>query len=137
MAVEMKLTYDGELRCTLEHISSGSRITTDAPVDNSGRGEAFSPTDLVGAALLSCAITTMAIAAPKEGLPFSGADGRVTKIMTSEGPRQISRLEVQIDMPAGLEAPHRARLEEIARGCPVARSLSTEVAIPMSFRYSG
>lgn len=135
MAVEMTLRYVGELRCELTHGPSRRTLETDAPTDNMGRGEAFSPTDLVGAALLSCAVTTMAIRGPKEGAPLSSAVGRVRKHMTTEGPRTIARLELEIDMPAGLSAEARTTLEAIARGCPVARSLGAQVAHPMVFRY--
>lgn len=135
MAVEITLRYAGDLHCELTHGPSQRTLETDAPLDNMGRGEAFSPTDLVGAALLSCAITTMAIRGPKEGAPFTSATGRVRKHMSSEGPRRIARLEVEVDMPAGLDAQARATLESIARGCPVARSLGAEVAHPMVFRY--
>lgn len=135
MAVEMTLRYSGELHCELTHGPSRTVIETDAPTDNMGRGEAFSPTDLVGAALLSCAVTTMAIRGPKEGAPFAAATGRVHKHMTTEGPRKIARLEVEIDMPAGLDAAARQKLEAIAHGCPVARSLGPDVAVPMVFKY--
>ncbi len=135
MAVEMTLRYAGELRCELTHGPSKRTLETDAPTDNMGRGEAFSPTDLVGAALLSCAVTTMAIRGPKEGVPFDGATGRVHKHMTTAGPRTIARLEIEIDMPAGLDAAAREKLEAIARGCPVARALGPDVAHPMVFKY--
>ena len=135
MAVEMTLSYAGDLHCELTHGPSQTKLETDAPLDNAGRGERFSPTDLVGAALLSCAVTTMAISAPKEGIRFEGASGRVTKSMTTDGPRRIAELVVEIDMPAGLSPAARAKLEEIALGCPVARSLSPQLAHPMRFKY--
>ena len=135
MAVMMTISYPGELHCELEHGPSRVRIETDAPVDNAGRGSSFSPTDLVGAALISCAITTMAIRAPKEGIPFETASGQVAKSMTTEGPRRIAQLAVTIEMPAGYDAAQRARLETIARGCPVALSLAEGVAVQMLFRY--
>jgi uncharacterized OsmC-like protein len=135
MAVEMTLSYAGDLHCELTHGPSKTTLETDAPLDNAGRGERFSPTDLVGAALLSCAVTTMAIRAPKEGIQFSGASGRVLKSMSSEGPRRIVELAVEIQMPAGLSPAARAKLEEIALGCPVARSLSPQLAHPMRFKY--
>src|SRR5262245_1956008 len=85
VSVEMFCSNDGGLRCELKHGPSAALLGTDAPVDNGGEGSAFSPTDLVGAALLSCALTTMALKAPKAGVPFHGATGRVEKIMTQEG----------------------------------------------------
>ncbi len=135
MSVKMSIDYSGELRCTLEHGPSGSRLETDAPKDNFGRGEAFSPTDLLGAALASCAVTTMAIRAPREGIAFAGAKGSVVKEMTSEGPRRVRRLTLELTMPAGLAPAERARLEEIARGCPVALSLAPDVERALSFVY--
>ena len=136
MAVEMTLSYAGDLHCELTHGPSQTKLETDAPLDNAGRGERFSPTDLVGAALLSCAVTTMAIRAPKEGIRFEGASGRVTKSMTTDGPRRIAELVVEIDMPAGLSPAARAKLEEIALGCPVARSLHPELQVKTQFTYA-
>ena len=130
----MSLHYDGELRCTLVHGPSSTTIRTDAPTDNQGRGESFSPTDLVGAALLSCAVTTMAIKAPKEGIVFGAAKGRVVKEMTTTPPRRIAKLTVEFELSA--PDAHRARLEEIARTCPVALSLSRDVAVEMRFSYA-
>jgi putative redox protein len=118
----------------LEHGPSGSRIATEAPKDNGGTGGSFSPTDLVGAALASCALTTMALAASRENIPFGEARARVEKRMTA-APRRIGELVVEIDMPAGLSAAHRARLEEVAHGCPVSRSLHPDVKVPISFHY--
>lgn len=134
MAVTMSLQYDGALRCTLVHDPSTTRLCTDAPKDNAGRGESFSPTDLVGAALLSCAITTMAIKAPKAGLAFSEATGRVMKDMTTSPPRRIAKLTVEIALPKAAEA-HSSQLEEMARTCPVALSLSRDVEVEMRFAY--
>jgi putative redox protein len=134
MSVEMALSYEGDLRCSLLHNPSNSKISTDAPLDNGGRGAAFSPTDLVGAALLSCAVTTMAIVGAKEGIVLSAASGRVVKEMTV-APRKIASLTLEIALPDSLDEHSRRRLEEIARGCPVARSLSVEVFTEMRFTY--
>jgi len=132
--VEMSCVYLGEKHCELVHAPSKSRIETDAPRDNQGRGENFSPTDLVGAALASCVLTTMAIMAEKDGLSIKGASARVTKEMQAS-PRQIARLPVTVDMPAGLSARDRQRLEAAAHACPVHRSLSPEVQAPITFNY--
>jgi putative redox protein len=118
----------------LEHGPSGSRIATEAPKDNGGTGGSFSPTDLVGAALASCALTTMSLVASREGIPFGEAKATVEKRMTPP-PRRIGELVVQIQMPAGLSRAHRARMEETAHGCPVARSLHPDLKLPMSFSY--
>ncbi|MCC6805944.1 MAG: OsmC family protein [Deltaproteobacteria bacterium] len=134
MSVSMSLTYEGEFRARLHHGPSGTQIMTDAPIDNGGKGSAFSPTDLVAAALMSCAVTTMALVAKREGLPFTTGSATVTKEMLSD-PRRIGRLALDIELPASLSAEHRARLEAIARGCPVARSVGSDVRIEWRFRY--
>ncbi|HVG59770.1 MAG TPA: OsmC family protein [Hyalangium sp.] len=118
----------------LEHGPSGTRMATEAPKDNGGTGGSFSPTDLVGAALASCALTTMALVASREGISFGEAKATVEKRMTPP-PRRIGELVLQIQMPAGLSRAHRARMEEVAHGCPVARSLHPELKLPMSFNY--
>ncbi len=135
MGVPMTVRITG-LECQLTHEPSGAVIRTIPPKDNGGDGSSFSPTDLVGAALASCALSTMAILAPKEGLTFGEATARVEKEMIGP-PRRIGSLAVVITMPTGTKAEQRARLEEIARGCPVARSLHPELQVPMSFVYPG
>jgi putative redox protein len=120
--------------CKLEHGPSGTRITTEAPKDNGGTGMSFSPTDLVGAALASCVLTTMALVASRENIPLGEARARVEKRMTPP-PRRIGELVLEIEMPAGLSAAQRTRMEETAHGCPVSRSLHPDVKLPMSFRY--
>ena len=132
MGVEMKAEYLGELHCRLSHGPSGTGLETDAPVDNKGRGQAFSPTDLVGAALLSCALTTMAIAADGDGVSLTGAHGRVVKEM-QPSPRQIAKLTLDITLPSGLTPAQRERFEHVAHACPVARSLASDVIVEMKF----
>src|SRR5262249_7203842 len=105
----------------------GNKVPTDAPKDNHGRGAAFSPTDLLGAALLSCAVTTIAI---KAGIP--AAKGRVIKDM-HPAPRRVGKLTVEIELPASIV--DRAHVENIGRTCPVALSLSKDVIVDMTFRY--
>lgn len=131
--VPMSASIQG-LACTLAHGPSGRTLGTVPPVDNGGDGSSFSPTDLVGAALAACALTTMALAARREGLDWGDARASVEKGMTG-APRRIGELVVAFDMPAGVRPAHRSRLEEIARGCPVARSLHPDVQVPMAFRY--
>lgn len=123
------------LGCTLTHGPSGARVETQPPKDNGGTGACFSPTDLVGAALASCALTTMALVAAREGLTFGDARASVEKRMT-QAPRRIGELVLVIDMPREVRPSERARLEEIARGCPVMRSLGPEVQVPVEFRYA-
>lgn len=122
------------LTCDLAHGPSGSHLKTVPPVDNGGDGSSFSPTDLVGAALASCALSTMALQAGREGLAWGDARASVEKHM-SPPPRRIAELTVVFDMPREVRPEQRARLEEIARGCPVARSLHPDVKVPMTFRY--
>ncbi|MES2855693.1 MAG: OsmC family protein [Bdellovibrionota bacterium] len=130
----MSLVYQGEKHCELTHEPSGSKIETDAPKDNAGRGERFSPTDLVGAALASCVVTTMAIMGEKHGITLVGMNARFSKEMNPQ-PRRIARLPIEVDMPKGLSPEDRKKLEAAAHACPVKRSLSEEVETPMTFNY--
>ena len=97
MGVVMDITYEGNLNCTATHGPSGMCLRTDAPVDNGGKGETFSPTDLVGTALGTCIITIMGKKAERLGLDIAGTRLRVVKEMTTAPPRRIGRLEVDID----------------------------------------
>ncbi|GAB4029475.1 OsmC family protein [Spirosoma gilvum] len=128
------IDYIGGLRSDCEHIQSGTHINTDAPTDNQGKGEAFSPTDLVANALGTCIITTMAIHARRDGIDLTGSELDVTKIMTSQPPRKIARIEVNLTLRANREGvafmpddETRTRLERIAHTCPVALCLHTDV----------
>lgn len=134
MGIEMQLATLPQFKCRLTHGPSGSAIQTEAPRDNGGTGGSFSPTDLVGAALGSCAVTTMALAASRENVPWGEAAAKVEKVMTPP-PRRIAELVVEITMPRELPAEQRARFEQIGRECPVARSLHPDVKVPMTFRY--
>ncbi len=131
--VPMTATIQG-LTCLLTHGPSGTTLTTVPPKDNGGTGLSFSPTDLVGAALASCALSTMALVAQREGLAWGDARAAVEKRMTPP-PRRIGELVLVIDMPREARPEQRARLEEIARTCPVARSLHPDVKVPFEFRY--
>ncbi len=122
------------LTCRLSHGPSGARIATVPPADNGGDGSSFSPTDLVGAALAACALSTMALQASREGLAWGDASATVEKRMTA-APRRIGELVLVFEMPRETRPAERARLEEIARACPVARSLHPDVKVPMEFRY--
>ncbi len=122
--VEISIEYRGGLRCESVHGPSGGRLATDAPVDNHGLGESFSPTDLVATGLGTCMLTTMGIAAKKAGYAFEGGRAVVVKHMTKARPRRIERLEVSLRVRGqGLGADQRADLERVARTCPVALSL--------------
>jgi putative redox protein len=131
--VQMSARISG-LTCQLTHGPSGAVLGTVPPRDNGGDGSSFSPTDLVGAALASCALSTMALVAGREQLPWGDARAAVEKRM-SPPPRRIAELVLVFDMPREVRPADRARLEEIARGCPVARSLHPDVKLPMEFRY--
>lgn len=109
-------------KTVLTHGPSGTSITTEAPKDNGGTGMSFSPTDLVGAALAACVVTTMHLTASREGIALGEVRASVEKRMTPP-PRRIGALIVEVQMPPGLSPEHRARLEEAGRGCPIARSL--------------
>jgi putative redox protein len=134
MAVEIRGDYAGHLKMSLAHGPSGTALHTAAPQDNGGDGSSFSPTDLLAASLGSCMVTTMAIVARREGIPFEGASFRLEKHMAAD-PRRVARLPVRVRMPASLSAEHRARLERIALGCPVFESLSPEIAKEVEFVY--
>ncbi len=131
--VSMSARISG-LTVELEHGPSSSRIHTVPPKDNGGTGASFSPTDLVGAALVSCALSTMALGAGREGLAWGHASGEVEKRM-SPPPRRIAELVLVLQMPKEVKPEQRARLEELARTCPVARSLHPDVKLPIEFRY--
>jgi len=134
--VEMKLVYEGGLHTTAVHGPSSAGLETDAPIDNQGKGEAFSPTDLLAASLASCMLTTMAIVGGREGWKIDGARARVEKHMELVPRRRVARVVVELDMPAGLTAAARTRLEETARGCPVAESLHPDTIVDLSMRWA-
>jgi putative redox protein len=135
MSVEIDIRYLGELHCSAGHGPSGATLTTDAPVDNGGRGEDFSPTDLVAAGLGSCILTVIGLVAKRSGWSLEGARARVVKHMTTSGPRRIGRLEVLVTVPTapGLDAAALALLERAADACPVKRSLHPDVAVDVRF----
>jgi len=126
--------YVGELRCRSSHQPSGSELDTDAPTDNQGRGERFSPTDLVATALSTCMLTIMGIVAERHGWSLEGCTARVEKTMTSELPRRIALLTVWLSLPEGLDDRQRAVLQRAAEACPVKCSL--EGAVPMQVHWS-
>ena len=134
--VQITVHYDGDLRTCATHGPSQATLVTDPPVDNQGRGESFSPTDLVATALGTCMLTIMGIAAARKDVPLVGATAVVRKIMTAEPPRKIARLEVDITLPLPPDHPDRALLEAAALGCPVFRSLDPAMEKPVQFLYS-
>ena len=128
--------YQGDLRCVSRHEPSGHTLPTDAPKDNQGRGEAFSPTDLVATALGSCIATTMAIAARKHGVELRGLRYEVTKDMSTAAPRRIVQLATQIWMPIPESHPAAKPLAAIASACPVHRSLDAAIDKPVTFHWT-
>ena len=130
-----KIIYKNNLRTEAQHIASGQKIITDAPLDNNGKGEAFSPTDLVATALASCMITIMAIAAEKNGINISETSASVKKIMGTN-PRTISDVIIEITMSKDLDLKDRKRLEKAALACPVHKSLHPDMNKEITFSYS-
>jgi len=133
--VRIDITYAGGLRCEGVHGPSGQRLLTDAPVDNHGKGESFSPTDLVATALGSCMATIMGIVAEEEGIDLTGMRISVIKDMVSVPARRIGQLSVRIEMPCPVSGEQRKKLEAAARACPVKMSLSPDVQTPVEFVY--
>lgn len=122
-----EVIYTGNLRTTNKHIKSGNSIITDAPMDNHGKGENFSPTDLVATALANCMLTVMGIKANQKGLDVDGAKAEVTKVMASN-PRRISVIDIKLIMPAKKFTDEEKKLlEQTAINCPVAKSLSEDL----------
>ena len=121
--ITSEVTYEGGLRTRARHLRSGQEIVTDAPVDNQGKGEAFSPTDLCATSLASCAMTIMGIAAEPRGIDLTGMRAEVVKVMDGP-PRRISAVRVVIHLPdRDYDAAERAVITKAAESCPVARSL--------------
>ncbi len=133
--VKMKSEYKGQLHCEVVHGPSQTLIETDAPVDNQGRGEKFSPTDLMGAALISCVLTTMAIVAERHKFPFLGATAETTKEMTKESPRRIASLKTVVKLSAQFSENERQLLENAAHKCPVHMSLHPSIDAAIEFVY--
>jgi uncharacterized OsmC-like protein len=135
--VEISIKYLGDLRCEARHEPSGTVITTDAPVDNEGRGESFSPTDLAATSLGACMLTIMGIAARKQGVDLGDTQVKVLKEMTPKPPRRIAKLTVVFTIPLPASHDKRAMLEEAARNCPVHLSLDPGVEQEMRFDWIG
>jgi putative redox protein len=136
MAVEIDLVYQGGLHCTATHGPSKQNLSTDAPVDNGGKGAAFSPTDLVATALGACMATIMGLVAQRNGISLDGMRIKVIKEMVADPVRRIGALTVRMTMPPGLAASDRSKLELAAKTCPVKQSLHPEVKLNLDFAYS-
>jgi putative redox protein len=137
--VDIYMRYDGGLHCNATHGPSSVQLATDAPRDNEGKGESFSPTDLLATSLGTCMLTTMAIAARRKGWNVDGIELHVKKEMTKQPPRRVERLIARFTVPAAiagaLDAEAKRELEHIAQTCPVALSLHQTVAVDASFDW--
>ena len=131
--VRIDATYDGNLRCTATHGPSGKQLITDAPVDNMGKGESFSPTDLLATSMLTCIMTIVAIRADSKQIDVSGMTGSVEKTMAS-GPRRVAKLEVVVNLPSGLDMEDRAWLITEGCNCPVCLSVSESMEVDVTFQ---
>ena len=129
-----KVTYEGDLRTTCEHIRSGDTFQTDAPVDNRGLGQAFSPTDTVATGLASCMITVMGIKARDLEVDLKGATVEVVKHMASD-PRRIAKIEVSLHLPSEVSQKHRTILERIGDTCPIHYSLHPDIEKVIEYHW--
>jgi putative redox protein len=135
MMVAIQIEYQGELHCKAVHGPSGTELNTDAPKDNQGRGESFSPTDLVATALGTCMLTIMGIMARTLTIDIAGTTAIVEKEMTDAAPRMIKRLTVKINVPHSLSPEDQQKLERAAHTCPVHKSLHPDVQTPIEFTW--
>ena len=135
--IEITIDYQGDLRCQAVHGPSKNQMITDAPVDNCGKGESFSPTDLVATALGTCMATIIGIVAQRKELDVRGMKVRVEKHMSTDAPRRIVRLPVTIELPLPADHPERKLLEASAHSCPVAQSVHPDIDKPVTFVWNG
>ncbi len=130
--VKIQATYDGELRCTATHGPSGTKLITDAPVDNMGKGESFSPTDLLATSMLTCIMTIVGIRAQSKDIDISGMKGTVEKSMEAN-PRRVGKLEINISLPNNLSIEDRSWLITEGCNCPVCHSVSENMEVDITF----
>lgn len=133
--VEIKIDYEGELHCNATHTPSGKKLGTDAPVDNNGKGETFSPTDLVATALGSCMATVIGIVCQRKEIDLTGMKVTVEKHMAEDMPRRIAKLPVTITMPLAQDHPNRKLIENAALTCPVHQSLHPDISVPIVWNW--
>ncbi|WP_332018288.1 OsmC family protein [Kaistella sp.] len=129
-----KITYLGDLRCESEHLQSGTRVFTDAPTDNHGKGEVFSPTDLCATSLAQCMLTTIAILGKDKGINIEGSYAELQKIMNTK-PRKIAEIVCDLYFHGSFSNEEKAFIENTAMNCPVALTLSAEVKKSVTFNY--
>ena len=134
----VKTSYLGDLRTESIHLQSGSQLVTDAPTDNMGKGEAFSPTDLLATATGTCMLTTMAIVAQRDGIELAGSSVEVTKIMSQTPPRKVARLEINLQLKTNIVLTEEQikKLENTAHKCPVSLSLHPDLEQVVSFEWN-
>ena len=130
----LEIKYQGDLRTTATHLDSGSKISTDAPKDNHGLGETFSPTDMVCSALASCILTIMAIAVEKNNVDIKNTIAIVKKTM-GNNPRRIVKIEINLTFPKEYDLKTKTILQKAAHNCPVHHSLSEKIEKDISFTY--
>jgi len=133
--VAVQFEYQGDLHCKAVHGPSSTELATDAPTDNQGRGESFSPTDLVATALGTCMLTVMGIMARTLNIDIAGTTATVEKEMTSSAPRRIESLAVKIRIPHSITPENRQKLERAAHTCPVHKSLHPDIHTPIEFTW--
>lgn len=133
--VEITIDYEGELHCKAIHGPSGNDLATDAPVDNNGRGETFSPTDLVATALGSCMATVIGIVCQRKEIDVRGMSVKVQKYMSEDMPRRIVKLPVEINMPLAADHKERQLIENAALTCPVHQSLHSDIQVPITWNW--
>lgn len=134
---KIDILYEGELHNLITHEQTGQTIHTDAPKDNKGKGETFSPTDLFAASLGSCITTVIGIYAARKGLDLRGMRATVEKTMSTDAPRRIIRLVVDLWIPLDLPQEEREKIQAIAHTCPVHNSLSPELEVVIQYFFGG
>ncbi len=129
------IIYTGNLRCQAVHLQSNSSIETDAPTDNRGKGERFSPTDLLCVSLATCMVTTMGIKANDLGVNIDNSKAEVTKHMAAD-PRRVAKIEVSVSLPSNEDEKIRTILERTGNNCPVAKSLHPDIELVITYNWA-
>ena len=135
--VEITANYEGQLRCRATHGPSKNELITDAPADNMGKGEGFSPTDLVATALATCILTTIGIVAQRKGIEIKSMRAHAEKHMSADAPRRIMRIPVKIWISLPADHSERPLLEKTAHSCPVYSSVRADIEMPIEFVWEG
>lgn len=133
--VEINTTYEGGLHCKAVHKPSGVVLETDAPLDNKGKGESFSPTDLLATSLAVCYLTTMGIAADAEGVDMSGTTCRIEKHMSADKPRRVIKLNGEVIFEKNIPEDKKSVIEHAGVHCPVSKSVHPDIEISLKFIY--